>query len=191
MQRIVIGLFAILSVLAIASCFDTNREMSQSHYQRMGIDQIFMYGARDGTIPAVVVGNPFGGNKSAFDRAVVDAMGKTFRGPPTRFVATPANGAHPYIRMVMLFDPPATADGYTICRDVRALPSQRTADRMRVIGALCAGDEVQSDVVASTPVATATGPDAPGFHRMIAAVMQTIIPIQSPDQGRSCGRDVC
>ncbi|MSO93353.1 MAG: hypothetical protein EXQ86_08140 [Rhodospirillales bacterium] len=179
-----------IGALTITGCDYYGRtEAVRAYYHRPGIEQTFTYGARDGTFPAVVVGNPFAGEKAALDRAVVDAMSEAYRGAPTRFIATPADGARPYIRIVMLFDPPITANGGAACRNPSALPSAPTGERMRILAAFCSGDDVMSDVVASAPAVTSPGD--PVFRRAVAAVMRDIVPIQSPDQGGNCANNTC
>ena len=184
------SLSVLIGVLALAGCDAYNRnEAVNSSYYRPGVEQTFTYGARDGTFPAVIVGNPFGGDKAQLDRAVADAMTSVHRGPPTRFVPTPAGGAVPNIRIVMLFDPPASPVGGAACRNPGALPLARIGERMRVLAALCSGDDVMSDVVATAPVATSA--TDPRLKQTVAALMRDIIPYQSPDLGGNCANNNC
>lgn len=185
-----IGLWMGLGMLMTSGCaYYGKTEAVVAHYHRNGIEQTFAYGARDGTFPAVIVGNPFGGDKAQLDGAVADAMTAVHRGPPTRFVPTLATGTLPSIRIVMLFDPPVAANGSVACGDVRALPSAPTGERMRVLAALCSGSDAMSDAVASAPAATSA--DDPRLKQTVAALMRDIIPYQSPDQGGNCANNLC
>jgi hypothetical protein len=133
----------------------------------------------------VVRGNPSDLPKPEFDRVVTDAMQGWAFGPIHFTTEGNPNAAY---RVVIIFNPPATATGAVAC--IRPLTADAVAmgvqpARVPLVAALCRGDTDMS--LAEGSIGAAGGPLASDFRTGMGLLTASLFPSQNP-QGRS-GRD--
>jgi hypothetical protein len=139
-----------------------------------GVASTFAYAAADRDMTTVIVGNPFQLSKDTVERAVTDAMQGNHFGPRTRFTTTPGPDARGRFRIVMLFDGPVAIPDDRLCEDPAALPPPAPRDRIQLVTAFCAGDDMMSWVQAFAP--RGASPDDPVFRSMVRSSMWQLIP---------------
>ncbi|MDP6788613.1 MAG: hypothetical protein QF830_07215 [Rhodospirillales bacterium] len=163
--------------------------ISQARHYGTDVIGRFQYAGAGRDFTAVIVGNPFSVPDETLGRIVTDAMQEHHFGAATRFTTTPSANARRKFRMVMMFDPPVSLAGDTLCGDVAALPPPRADGRLRLLAAFCAGAYLESEVAASMP--RAATPDAPAFNAMIGAVMRDLLPTRDPGEEDDCNIVPC
>jgi hypothetical protein len=137
-------------------------------------------------ITVLVRGNPSALPKAEFDRAVTDAMqGWSFW--PDRF--TTAGNPNAAYRVVMIFNPPATAGGAVLCTRPEiadAVAGVPASPRVPVVAALCRGDFYVSLAEGAIPAAGGTPSD--DFRHAIGLMTASLFPAQNPQRigPRSC-----
>lgn len=137
-------------------------------------------------ITVLVRGNPSALPKAEFDRTVTDAMqGWSFWAD--RF--TTAGNPNAAYRVVMIFNPPATVGGPTLCvRPVTAdaVASGPVSGRVPVVAALCRGDSYIS--LADGTIAAPGGTPGDDFGTGIGYMTAALFPAQNPQR---TGPDAC
>ena len=119
----------------------------------------FDYAAGKGAIETIVVGNPFGGPKPAFDNHVRDLMRHQNRGVPAEFVAGQNGRTSPLYKVVVAFNLPRDFPNYNMCKSPTGMPSQHHTGKLDIAIAFCEGDEVKSDTTGyATDVQSANDP---------------------------------
>lgn len=142
-------------------------------------------------ITVLVRGNPSALPKAEFDRAVTDAM-QGWSAYPTHFT-TDGNPNAAY-RVVMIFNPPATAGGPTLCarpETADAVAGGPASARVPLVAALCRGDYYMS-LADGTVAAPGGAPDVPvggDFRTSIGLVTASLFPAQNPQRlgAHDCG----
>jgi hypothetical protein len=141
----------------------------------------------NGPIIVLVRGNPSALPKAEFDRAVTGAMeGWSFW--PDHF--TTEGDPNTAYRVVIIFNPPATAGGPVLCTRPEIADSVSGAAggaRVPIVAAFCRGDYYMS--VAEGTIA-APGADAGGdFRHGIGLITASLFPAQNPQRngGPDCG----
>lgn len=135
--------------------------------------------AAGGEIIVLVRGNPSALPKPVFDRVVTDAM-QGWSAYPIHF--TTEGNPYAAYRIVMVFNPPPTAGGPTLCYRpdiVDGLPGYPGAARVPVIAALCRGDYYVS--LADGSIA-APNPFDDDFRYGIGLMTASLIPAQNPQR---------
>jgi hypothetical protein len=134
-------------------------------------------------VTVVVRGNPSTLPKAEFDRSVTDAMqGWSFW--PDHFT-TDGNPNAAY-RVVMIFYPPLTAGGPTLCMRPELADGVYgvVSARVPVVAALCRGDYHMS--LAEGSIGAADGPQGVDFRSGVGHITQALFPPHNPqDTGRS------
>lgn len=149
----------------------------------------FAYAAAGRDLRVVIVGDPFGGDQPAFERAVTDAMQGQHWGQRTHFTVDPGESARDIYHVVMLFNPPANLPGEKLCRDEPATlsPKAYTEGRLGVYGAFCRSDKLLTRVRGT--IKGAGGPDDRLFRDMVGQVTNALFPLrQGHDDDDRCGR---
>lgn len=136
----------------------------------------FRYAVEGGELRVVVVGNPFGGDQAAFERAVTDAMRGRHWGPPVRFTTDPGPGAREAYRVVMVFNPPTTLIGERVCRGnpEEISPKAPEADETALFAVFCLSDGFLTQVQGT--VRGATGFDDRSFRELVGQATQALFP---------------
>jgi hypothetical protein len=137
-------------------------------------------------ITVVVRGNPSALAKAQFDRAVTDAM-QGWSAWPDHFT-TEGNPNAAY-RVVVIFNPPATAGGPTLCARPEladGAAGDAAAARVPIVAALCRGDSYMS--LADGAIAAPGGARDADFRTGIGLLTAALFPAQNPqrDGGPSC-----
>jgi hypothetical protein len=138
-------------------------------------------------ITVLVRGNPSTLAKPQFDRAVTDAMQGWSSWPDHFTIEGNPNAAY---RVVVIFNPPATAGGPTLCTRPEladAVAGDTGAARVPIVAALCRGDYYMS--LAEGSVAAPGGARDADFRTGIGLLTSALFPAQNPQRnsGPECG----
>jgi len=151
---------------------------SQGRAHRPGMPETFDYAAARGDMPTVVIGNPFADSREAMERAVVDALGYHYHGPPTRFTTRTTADSRIRHRLVLMFDPPKALQAAALCGDTGALPVPSSVGASRVLAAYCERGLIYSEATAAGPAPASPGD--PALGSMIGAVLTALLPSIDP-----------
>lgn len=165
-----------IAVMALAACGDqivqvTGQRMTGSYNAGE-----FGYAAGGRDLRVIVVGNPFGGDQAAFQRAVTDAMQGRNHGQQTNFTTNPGPSARADYRVVMVFNPPGNLIADKICQSdpasVPTTPGGGTA--VTLVGVFCRADRSLTQVRGE--VDAAAGIDDPVFAALVGQSTQALFP---------------
>ncbi len=135
-------------------------------------------------ITVLVRGNPSTLPKAEFDRTVTDAMQGWSFWPDHFTTGGDPNGAY---RVVVIFNPPPTAGGPTLCtrpETADAIAGDLAATRVPMVAALCRGDYYMS--LAAGTIAAPGGARDAEFRTGIGLMTAALFPAQNPQRtGRS------
>jgi hypothetical protein len=176
-MRIHHTLFA--AALAVTACTAGGVRLTQQEIAPTYSPGEFAYAGAGRDLRVVVVGNPFGGNRADFERAVTDAMRGQHWGQRTNFTTVPGPSARDRYRVVLLFDPPRSLNGARLCHDdPSTLPSQPTADGIVLFAAFCRGKRSRTEIKGY--ISSASGQADPVFRSLVGQVTNGLFP---PDRG--------
>lgn len=179
--------FVLAALFAAASCAPGGVRLSLQEISTAYNPGEFAYAGAGRDLRVVVVGNPFGGDQAAFDKAVTDAMQGQHWGQRTNFTSTPGPDARETYRVVLLFDPPIDFNGSHLCRrSATALPTQSSGGEIALFGAFCRGKRSLTEIKGQ--IDGAAGPDDPAFRALVGQVTNGLFP---PDRGLLRDRDEC
>jgi hypothetical protein len=171
--------YLLAAAIAVAACAAGNVRLTQQDIAPSYSPGEFAYAGAGRDMHVVVIGNPFGGDHSAFERAVTDAMQGQHWGPRTNFTTTPGADARTRYRVVLLFDPPRSLNSARLCREVAsALPSESAGEGIVLFAAFCRGKRLRTEIKGH--ISSATGPDDPAFRELVGQVTNGLFP---PDRG--------
>jgi len=167
---------AVVALLGLAGCSGT--PIFNVHY-----DAVYFPGetrANGPNMTVLVRGNPTALSKVEFDRAVTDAMqGWSFWSEHFTTAGDP-NTAY---RVVVIFNPPATAGGPVLCtrpETADAIAGDAAAMRVPVVAALCRGDYYMS--LAEGTIAAPGGARDADFRTGVGLVTAALFPAQNPQR---------
>lgn len=167
------------AVFAIAACAAGGVRLTQQEITPTYSPGEFAYVGAGRDLRVVVVGNPFGADRAAFETAVTGAMQGRHWGQRTNFTTTPGPSARARYRVVLLFNPPRSLNGARLCHDDPSiLPSQTTADGIVLFAAFCRGKRSRTEIKGY--VSGAAGPDDPAFRELVGQVTNGLFP---PNRG--------
>lgn len=167
------------AVFAVAACAAGNVRLTQQEIAPSYSPGEFAYAGAGRDMRVVIVGNPFGGDTAAFEKAVTGAMQGQHWGQRTNFTTTPGASAQTRYRVVLLFDPPRALSGGRLCREApSALPSESAGEGIVLFAAFCRGKRTRTEIKGR--ISSATGPDDPGFRELVGQVTNGLFP---PDRG--------
>ncbi|MCK5274808.1 MAG: hypothetical protein KAR37_09195 [Alphaproteobacteria bacterium] len=167
------------AALVVAACAAGGVRLTQQEIAPTYSPGEFAYAGAGRDMRVVVVGNPFGGDRAAFESAVTDAMQGRHWGQRTNFTTTPGPSAYARYRVVLLFDPPRSLNGARLCReDPSALPSESTGEGIVLFAAFCRGKRTRTEIKGL--ILSAAGPDDPAFRELVGQVTNGLFP---PDRG--------
>jgi hypothetical protein len=142
--------------------------------------QEISYVAGGGAMRTEILGNPFAMPQPAFDAAVTEAMHGANFGPVVVFSTLPDVPARNSHRVRLVFNGPATSNGYLLCAgEPSALPPMRPDGTVRVLAAFCRGSEPLSFVAADQ--AGLTDAADPAFTRFMRQVTVLLLPPENRD----------
>jgi len=136
----------------------------------------FGYAAGGRDLRVVIVGNPFGGDQAAFERAVTDAMQGRNHGQETNFTTSPGPSARAEYRAVMVFNPSNNLVGGTVCqRDPTSLPTAAgEGTAVALVAVFCLSEQSLTQVRGD--IDAAVGPDDPNFAELVGQSTQALFP---------------
>ena len=176
-MRRMAGFLTLLLLLAAAGCTGV---VVQDYPDQRGsyFEGDFDYAAGNGAIETVVVGNPFGGPKEAFDDRVRSLMMHQNRGVPAEFVAGQSERTDPLYKVVTAFNLAPGVPNYAMCRNPAGLPSLHHAGQLDIAIAFCEGDEVKSYTTGYAPdVQSASDPK---FAELVRYATLYMVPDRDP-----------
>jgi len=169
----------VAAVLAVAACAAGGVRLTQQETAPTYSPGEFAYVGAGRDLRVVVVGNPFGGDRSGFEKAVTDAMQGEHWGQRTNFTTTPGASARDRYRVVLLFGPPRSLNGTRLCHDdASTLPSESAGGGIVLFAAFCRGKRLRT--VIKGHISGATGPGDPAFRELVGQVTNGLFP---PDRG--------
>lgn len=172
MERVSVLLTAAL-LLGVAGCTGV---VVQDYPGPRGnyFERDFDYAAGNGAIETVIVGNPFGGPKEAFDDRVRTLMRHQNRGVPAEFVEGQTARTSPLYEVVVAFNLSPAIPNYTMCRNPAGLPSRHQSGRLDIAIAFCEGDEVKSYTTGYAQ--NVQGPNDPKFVELVRYATLYMVP---------------
>jgi hypothetical protein len=129
--------------------------------------------AEQGSVPAVVIGNPYAMDEGRLDGMVTDAMAAGISGLGVDFTTDPSGSAAAEPRLVVVLNPSGDPTGSAACRNpspVRTLPA---GDELRVLAAFCDGANALGSVEAHD---TVSGPTDRRFQRLLWRTASALFP---------------
>ena len=115
---------AVAALMLVAGCATGGVSLTQQDISASYSPGEFAYAGAGRDLRVVVVGNPFGGGRAAFESAVTGAMQGRHWGQAVNFTTMPGANARTSYRVVLLFGPPATLNAMRLCREEEsALPT--------------------------------------------------------------------
>ena len=173
-----LGRFILTSVLLLApaACGDqvvrVGGQMMSGSYNAGE----FGYAAGERDLRVVIVGNPFRGERIAFERVVTDAMRGRNHGQKTNFTTSPGPSARKEYRVVMVFNPQANLIGDKVCQgDPLALPTTAgEGTAVSLVAVSCRSDRSLAQVRGD--IDTAAGPDDPIFGALVGQSTRALFP---------------
>ncbi len=156
----------VVMVLFLASCTSGGTfgwpDQIGSH-----IDSSFNYGAGGRDFSTVVVGNPFGGDATAFGRSVASTLTARNTFQPINFTNEPGPSARRQYRLVLLFNSERRVVGNALCADSAALSvAPSTSEKVTIHAAFCNGPVAMRAIEGS--IRGVIGPDDPRFEKFLA-----------------------
>ncbi len=174
---------SLAALLMLAACAPGNVRLSHLHIDGVYSASEFAYAGAGRDLRVDVAGNPFGGDRAAFERAVTDAMQGRHWGPLANFTTTPGPDAREAYRVVMLFEPPRSFNGARLCDIAPSeLRSESDQGSLSLFGAFCRGDKTMTRVMGR--ISGAAGPDDPAFRELVGQVTTGLFP---PERSRQRG----
>lgn len=143
--------------------------------------QVVAYVTKGGAMPLEVIGQPFAGmDGSDTARQVAKRMKLPGWFATRDFAPAPVEGAPSgNYRTVLVFNSAElTTDADDACKDAGKIKVTPPGDRIYVIAAFCAGDEVVTDTYGST---VAMGPDTGEYQQLMTQITMALFPSRSPD----------
>ena len=133
---------------------------------------------RRGAIVTTIIGNPFQGNKSAFDAEVLRRMRGQNRGNPTAFVAVPDRRTDPSYTIVVVFNPADAVNTDVLCRNRGTITGRPYAGSLTMAIAFCQGEKAISG--AAGHVTDLKGSGESKFATLVATVTRVMVPPKVP-----------
>ncbi len=134
----------------------------------------FDYASRNGEIRARVGGNPFGGSHAAFSDKVTNLMYGANFGGDVAFVPPPGGTGSGRHHVVMVFNPPISADETDFCVPNAKVATGPLSDTLRLVAAFC-----YEDTLLSTSTGHVRGvrhADASLFRALVRQVTLSLFP---------------
>ncbi|MBL8669365.1 MAG: hypothetical protein JNK11_01825 [Alphaproteobacteria bacterium] len=142
--------------------------------------------AKDGSVPTIVRGSPFGAAQAAFAETVTGLMKGQHFGPMVTFAPRDVAAPRAGYRVVMLFDSDLATGPEGLCGNVSAIPivpaaaapGTGAARTVKVAAAFCVGNRLMSTVFGQ---AAAAGPDDDAFRALVRQLTQDLFPPFNPE----------
>lgn len=172
------GLVALIALVA-AGCGPSTwyPEPLRPLYDRDSLPQA----AKDGPVPTIVRGNPFGGAQGAFAATVAGLMKGQHFGPPVTFAPRDISAARAGYRVIMLFDAGYATGTEGLCGNPAEIPIAPSAAAaapggarsVAIAAAFCVSNRLMTTVHGR---ADATGPDDAMFQALVRQVTRDLFP---------------
>jgi hypothetical protein len=134
---------------------------------------------RRGAILTTVIGNPFQGDKKAFDAQVLRQMRGQNRGKPAAFVAVPDRRTDPSYKVTVVFNAVAGVTSGALCRDRGGITSRPYTGALTMSIALCRGEDALSGAAAR--VTDLKGPGDSKFATLVGTATRVMVQPKVPD----------
>lgn len=137
---------------------------------------------RNGALLTTISGNPFGGDKTAFDARVLHRMRGQNRGVPAAFVTAGDRRTDPAYRIVVAFNPAAGVTSDDLCRNRGGMERRTDAATLTMKIAFCQGESARSG--AAGHVTDVTGVGDSRFADLVETVTRVMVVPNVPDMPR-------
>ena len=134
---------------------------------------------RRGAILATIIGNPFQGDKKAFDARVLRQMSGQNRGKPAAFVAVTDRRTDPSHKVVVVFNAAAGVTSGALCRNPGGIASRHYAGTLTMSIAFCHGGNAISG--AAGHVTDLKGAGDTKFATLVSTVTRVMVLPKVPD----------
>jgi hypothetical protein len=140
---------------------------------------IMAYAGGNRDLRTIVVGNPFGGPKTAFDAAVTAAMHGVDQGLNINYTTTPGPSARPGYFVVVVFNPAPTTEPDGLCRSPdNAKSGPAETGRLVMLAVFCGDKPYGAARGVAGAVSSASDPE---FVRLVRGVARELRP-DDPDR---------
>jgi hypothetical protein len=165
---------AVLMVFPVlAGCAGTIVVMEPVSNQLYTVDD-FDYASRNGEIKTRVGDDPFGGPSARFSEMVTARMYGANFGGDVVFTRSPRGAGSGRHHVVMLFNPPISADEEDFCAKNAKFPTLPATDSLRLVSAFCYKDTLLS--TATGEVSGIRNPQSPLFRELVRQVTMALFP---------------
>lgn len=174
MKFAAVSAMLIASAITLSACSGSRVVGSEYGSAYTRIEAGYAFSGRDARVE--LLGDPFGGDRTALEAAVVAAMRGRGNGLPTRFTTAPNETARPGSKIVFAFNPVGTEPTSKLCtpNGVATAPARPGESvNLYVEAAFCSGGGAAN--AARGWLDGATGPDAAGFDSLIGDLTDTLL----------------
>ncbi len=172
-MRMIIGIVLLVLLPALAACRGAviiNDPIAQLNYT---VDD-FDYASRNGEIRTRVGIDPFGGPRERFSALVTELMYGANLGGDVVFTRSPRGKGSGRHHVVMLFNPPISADEEDFCRRDARVPTLPLTGALRLVSVFCYENKMLS--TAAGRVSGLRDPRAPLFRKLVRQVTLALFP---------------
>ncbi len=134
----------------------------------------FNYASRNGEIRTRIGDDPFGGPHAEFSAKVTELMYGANIGGDVVFTPSPRGKGSGRHHVVMLFNPPISADETDFCVSNASYPTLELTNALRLVAAFCSGDTLLS--TANGKVFGVRSMHAPLFRKLVRQVTLALFP---------------
>ncbi|NQU62001.1 MAG: hypothetical protein HQ512_12790 [Rhodospirillales bacterium] len=134
----------------------------------------FDYASRNGEIRTRVGDDPFGGPHAEFSAKVTKLMYGANVGGDVVFTSSPQGKGSGRHHVVMLFNPPISADEEDFCGPKVQIPTLPLTNALRLVSTFCYEDQMLS--TADGQVSGVRSPQSPLFRKLVRQVTLALFP---------------
>lgn len=173
------GLLAIVAAVTLTACAGGVSVMREDVAMGYDPEELYVVGTGENELRTVVVGDPFGMPKEAFQTAVLASLdGRNF-GPRLNLSIVPRREDPRMRHVVIAFNPAKVTQANALCAGPMetALPAHSGGD-LTVTGVYCAGDLYITEATARSN--SVPGPDTAQFRKLMTQLALALFPPQNP-----------
>lgn len=173
------GLVTAIAAVTLAACaggVTVSRDDVAMNYDP---EELYIVGTGQNELRTVVVGDPFGMPKEAFQTAVLASLdGRNF-GPRLNLSIDPRREDQRRRHVVIAFNPAKVAQANALCAGpIETAPPADSGGGLTVTGVYCAGDLYITEATASSD--SVPGSDTAQFRKLMTQLAMALFPPQNP-----------
>ncbi len=172
--------FALIPVLLLAGCTGNSGVIYYRDYDSTSLGQAAQH-VRGSEVTLVVMGNPFGGDQTVFERLVADTIHGANPGTAAIFNPAPAGAAMGHRRIILIFNGPIASNGWLMCGDLpQPGGGAEGGGHIRALAAFCGGND-RSLSYLSAGLNGSQGPEDPNFRNFLRQIILALLPLRDPE----------